>query len=284
MEGPAAPVGPQLPPDVLVSRELPGRPRACLHRPLYPPRRRRPRSVQRPRHHPAAGLRGGTDRSRQRPQPVRPHPDRRQSGPADEGGREDPTGVAAPGLGRLRRGVERARRSDRRQPGLGGDPCPGSRQQAARWFGTDHAGRARARRSRSGLQPSNARSGALPSSWTRSRRSGRSLPPRHADGHPPRQERQLPVHGHAEHLQHGPALRSRLRLQDGLPFARARRFLASGRQAAPPLSPARCRELAVSPCWATRATPGFDFARHSAPAACPSEPGLSLLRRRTCGL
>src|SRR6476469_4489967 len=37
VEGAAAPVGPQLPSDVLVSRELPGRPDPQLHRPLFAP-------------------------------------------------------------------------------------------------------------------------------------------------------------------------------------------------------------------------------------------------------
>ena len=78
VEGPAAPVGPLLPPDVLVPRELPGGPHPRLHRPLLATRRRRPRSVLGAGHDPAPGLRRGPDRRRQRPQPVRPPADRVQ--------------------------------------------------------------------------------------------------------------------------------------------------------------------------------------------------------------
>ena len=134
MEGPAAAVGPQLPPHVLVPGELPGRPRARLHRPLHAPRRRRPGPVQRPRHDAAPGLRGGTDRRRQRPQPVRPHPDRGQGGPADQGRRARPGWPPlrlawAASAGRMELLWRTAIAAD---PGSHEMPGPGPRQPAIR--------------------------------------------------------------------------------------------------------------------------------------------------------
>ncbi len=100
VEGPAAPVGPRLPPDVLVPRELPGRPDPRLHRPLLAAGRRRPRPVLRARHDTPPGLRRGPDRRRQRPQPVRPPADRGQGRAGDPGAGDDPPGPAPPGLER----------------------------------------------------------------------------------------------------------------------------------------------------------------------------------------
>ena len=94
VEGPAAAVGPPVPPDVLVPRELPGRPGPRLHRPLLAPGRRRPRSVLRPRHDAAPGLRGGPDRRRQRPQPLRPPADRGQGRAARPAPRPRPASPA----------------------------------------------------------------------------------------------------------------------------------------------------------------------------------------------
>ena len=68
---------------------------------------------------PAAGLRRGSDRGRQRPQPVRPPPDRRQGGSAHQGRRQDPPRYFTPGLGCLLRRVECARGPHRGRPGLG---------------------------------------------------------------------------------------------------------------------------------------------------------------------
>ena len=87
VEGPAAALGPEPPPDVLVPGELPGRPRPRVHRPLVAAGRRRARSVQRPWHDPAPGLRRGAHRRRQRPQPVRP-PAHRLEGRPGRPGRE----------------------------------------------------------------------------------------------------------------------------------------------------------------------------------------------------
>ena len=100
VEGPAAAVGPCVPPDVLVPRELPGRPDPRLHRPLFAAGRRRPRPVLRPRHDAAPGLRRGPDRRRQRPQPVRPPADRGQGRARDARPGDDPPRPAAAGLER----------------------------------------------------------------------------------------------------------------------------------------------------------------------------------------
>ena len=124
--------GHRLHPDVLVPGQLPGRPRPCLHRPLLPPRRRRPRPVQRAWDDPAPGLRRGPDRRRQRPQPVRPPADGRQgrarlrgrdAGPADR--RSGCAGPARPtrGFGSRSRCSARPARKGRacRRPGAGSD-------------------------------------------------------------------------------------------------------------------------------------------------------------------
>ena len=118
VEGPAAALGPQLPPHVLISGELPGRPCPRLHRPLHAARGRGPGPVQRPRDHAAPGLRRRPHRSRQRPEPIRTDSDRSQGRSADQGGHQNPIGRAAPGLGRLGDRVERAGRRHRCQPGL----------------------------------------------------------------------------------------------------------------------------------------------------------------------
>ena len=110
VEGAAAPVGPQLPPDVLVPRELPGGPHPRVHRPLLAARRRRPRPVLRARHDAPPGLRRGPDRRRQRPQPVRPPPDRGQGRAGDAGRGPDPAGPAPPRLARRRAALAGARR------------------------------------------------------------------------------------------------------------------------------------------------------------------------------
>ena len=87
-----------------------------VHRPLLAARRRRPRPVQRARHDPAAGLRGGPHRRRQRPQPVRPPADRRQGRAGDAGSGDHAPDPAPP---RLRRPLpalhwQRTGRGDRR--------------------------------------------------------------------------------------------------------------------------------------------------------------------------
>ena len=99
VEGPGPALGPGSAPDVLIPCELPGGPRPCLHRPLLAPRRRRPRSVLRPRHHAAPGLCRGPDRRRQRSQPARPPPDRVEGRAGHRGGGSDPSRGAPARLG-----------------------------------------------------------------------------------------------------------------------------------------------------------------------------------------
>ena len=53
------------------------------------------------------------------------------------------------------------------------------------------------------------------------RRSHRPVPRRGDHRHPPRQERELPVGAHAEHVQHGSALRPRVRGAHGVRLAPA---------------------------------------------------------------
>ncbi len=60
-------------------------------------------------------------------------------------------------------------------------------------------------------------------------------------GHPPRQDAGVPVDGHAQHLQHGAALRPGLRAAHGLPAARARGVRLAGREARPPVPPTAAR-------------------------------------------
>ena len=92
VEGPAAAVGPHLPPDVLLPRQLPGRADPRLHRPLFATRRRGPGPLLRPRHDATPGLRRGQGRCRQRPQPVRPPADRGQGRAGDARAGGDPAG------------------------------------------------------------------------------------------------------------------------------------------------------------------------------------------------
>ena len=141
VEGPAAAVGPLVPPDVLVPRELPGGPRPRLHRPLLAARRRRPRSVLRPRDDAAPGLRRGPDRRRQRPQPVRPPADRGQGRAGDAGRGPRPGSRPSASLGRRCRpswlGARRSRRRgsgerSSRAPAAGAGRPPASSPSRAR--------------------------------------------------------------------------------------------------------------------------------------------------------
>ena len=68
----------------------------------------------------------------------------------------------------------------------------------------------------------------------RPRRSGRPVPGRRPGRDPPRQAPGLPLRADAEHVQHGPAVRARLRGADGLRRARARPLRPPRREAPPP--------------------------------------------------
>ena len=206
-----------------------------LHRSLLAARRRRPRSVLRPRHDAPPGLRRGPHRRRQRPQPVRPPADRGQGRAGDPSRGHDPA---------------------RPSCAWAGTPTPTD------WLALAHAGRRPIRRSTTipacRLADQSRLAGTEPvpvevalafhprtlgqllfvRTTPPARRSDRPVPRRRDHRHPPRQERELPVGAHAQHVQHGAALRPRLRGPDGLRLARARRLRRARRQARPALPPA----------------------------------------------
>ena len=262
-------MGTRPPPDVLVPRQLPGRPRPRVHRALQPPRRRRARPVQRPWDDSPPGLRGGPDRRRQRPEPVRPPADRGQGRarrPCRDG---HPAGGAPARLGGPGRGVDGA-----------GGRCPGApRQRRAhpdrRVRRGRHAPRARPGGGRPGVPRADARAAALRPVRAPPRRPDRPVPRGGADGHPPRQERVLPVAADAEHVQHGPAVRPGVRLADGLRRPGTGRLRRPRAEAGPPPARRRCRPRAGSRSSATRATPPAASGPSSAGAACRTGPGWS---------
>ena len=86
--------------------------------------------------------------------------------------------------------------------------------------------------------------------------AGRSIPRRGPRRDPPRQDAVVPLDAHAQHLQHGAALRPGLRCAHGIHVARAGRLRPARRQAHPPVpGPAAARGRHRAP-RATRATPG----------------------------
>ena len=274
VEGAAAPVGPFLPSDVLVSRELPGGPDPRLHRPLFAAGGRRPRPVLGPRHDPAASLRRGADRGRQRPQPVRPPADGVEGRARDPRRRDDPAHPAA----------------------WGGTPTrpPGARSPDA-WPTTSETGVPKA--GSRGAGPSGAESvpvevalafhpdtlgqllfvrlGPAP------RRSDRPVPRRRDHRDPPRQERELPVGADAEHLQHGAALRPRFRGADGVRVAAPRRVRRAGVQGRPLIPAARPVDRRHRPPRRRAGRRAPRTGPRCAPAADLTEPGLSSRRRPT---
>ncbi len=224
-------MGPRVPPDVLLSRELPGRPRACVHRPLLATWRRRPRSVLRPGHDPAPGLCGGTDRRRQRPQPVRPSAHRSEGRATDPGAGRDPAGGPSTGVerrvGRLARVGRPSERGSRRTR------CP---RPARRLTRRPRCGLgAGACRSGPRVPPAHARTAAVRPLDAAPRRSDRPLPGRRHHRHPAREERVVPLGSHAQYVQHGPALCARLRTADRVHLAGAGRVRRPLEQARPPV-------------------------------------------------
>ena len=182
----------------------------------------------------------------------------------------------APRLARRSRAV--ARRSRERvvaAPGRNAGPARRLREAPLRRTSSSRRGGA-------GLPPGHARPAAVRADDARPRGAHRRLPRRRDHRHPPRQERELPVRAHAEHLQHGPPLRPRIRGADGVRVAAAGRLRRPRGQARPTLPPA------------TPAHRGRRAARRRARrrAACPRGPARaggrsardsSLPRRRTCG-
>ena len=69
--------------------------------------------------------------------------------------------------------------------------------------------------------------------------------------HPPRQERELPVGADAEHVQHGPALRARLRRSDRVQVAAPRRLRRPRRRRSAASTARPARSPRASRCWAT---------------------------------
>ena len=94
---------------------------------------------------------------------------------------------------------------------------------------------------------------------------------------------ELPVRAHAQHVQHGPALRPRLRAQDRLRVTPS----ATCSTAWPPSSTActasPCRRPRASPCSATRATWRRGPEPRCGPPADPTGPGSWSPPRPTCG-
>ena len=112
----------------------------------------------------------------------------------------------------------------------------------------------------------------------------RPVPRRRDRGDPPRQDAGVPVDDHAQHVQHGAALRPRLRGSapasepperdafDALSAKLDRLY----RQPLP-------RVRRASRSWATRGPPAAARAPRCAPAACRTAPASSSPRRPTCG-
>ena len=195
-------------------------------------------------------------------------------------GAHAPRGAAAR-LGRRRAGLARARRA-RRRPSR--PPVRARARRRARAAGPDAADGAGPRRGRTRVPPADARPAAVPPQPPRPRRPRRPLPRWRARGDPPRQDAQLPVHDHAQHVQHGAALRPRLR---GDRTATSR---PSATRSTPcPRSSTACtasRLPGADRDRARRATPGPPAAapapRSGPRPAGPRTPRRSR-RRRTCG-
>ena len=85
----------------------------------------------------------------------------------------------------------------------------------------------------------------------------------------------LPLGDHAEHVQHGPPLRPRVRRADRLPVAGARRLRLPREEARPPVPRRSRRQRPGSRCSATPATSRRAPGPPSAPAACPTGPASS---------
>ena len=226
LEGPAPPVGARLSPDVLVPCQLPGGARPRLRRPLHATRRRRPGPLLRPRHDPAAGVRRGSDRRRQRPEPAGPRPDRGQGRTARRAQLE----ARLAGL-RLAWSFESTAWLELAERVAAGSPeaVPAAGSGAGPGSGTE-------------LVPPEVALAFHPRTlaqllFVRGRlrlaETDGPVPGGGAGRDPPRQATGLPLRGDAQHLQHGPALRPRRCRADRLRFAGARPLRPAGRQAGP---------------------------------------------------
>ena len=229
-------------PDVLVPRELPGGPRPRVHRPLQPARatssstRSRGRGTA-PLQALAEGRIGvGNDLN-----PLAHLLTAAKLEPADAGRGAHPARGPPPRLGRRRRRLARPRRP-------ASWPIPATRRRFVPGGRLGRrprrAPRARPRRGRARVPPADARPAAVPPRAARPRRPRRPLPRRRARRASSTARRpSLPVDDHAQHVQHGAALRPRLRGAHRLRAARARRrstrLDGQARPALPPAAPAR---------------------------------------------
>ena len=120
-------------------------------------------------------------------------------------------------VGRLARPRRRAVAADPAAP-TRCVPAAGSGRRPGDGVG-DRPGRGRARVPSADARPAAVRPDVAPA-----RRPDRPVPGRRDHRDPPRQERELPLRADAEHVQHGAALRPRLRRPDGVRIAGARRL------------------------------------------------------------
>ena len=276
----AAPVGPQPAPDVLVPRELPGGPRPRVHRPLHASRRRGPRPVQRPRHGPPPGGRGGPDRGRQRPQPARPRPDRRQARARDAGRGPHPPRRAPPRMGgrRRRRGstlADRVRDEPRRRVGVR-VPAAGS-GDAIRTPATEPVPLEVA----AVVPPADARPAPARPRRSSASTTRRTASCRRPGRDPPRQDPGLPVDDHAQHVQHGAALRASGSWSGPATSRRSGTCSTASARSSTGSTVSRCRP---PPGSRSTATPGPP-ARAPAPGAPrPRPPGPCPARRHVAAL
>ena len=273
VEGPAAAVGPPVPPDVLVPRELPGGPRPRLHRPLLAPRRRRPRPVLRPRHDAAPGVRRGPDRRRQRPQPVRPPADRGEGRAGDPGRGGDPARGAA-----ARLGAECGRLARPSPARVVADP-----DAAARWSRAPARGAARA----DGVEPVPAEVALAFHPRTlaqllfvrtslRPRRPDRPVPRRRADRASSTARARATCRRSCRTRSAWRRATSAIsRRGPAFPLAGARRLRRPRAQARPPVPPAAAADRAGSRCSATPATPRRRARAALRAAACRTGRGSS---------
>ena len=161
---------------------------------------------------------------------------------------DDPADAAAPRLesptpSRGRHWPARRGRSDR-------DARAGRRLR----HGATCRVRARAGRGRARVPPGHPRPAAVRPDQPPPRRPHRPVPCRGHHRDPPRQERELPVGAHAQHVQHGAALRPRLRRPHRVRLAATRRVRRPRPEARPPVPPAGPADGGRSPCSATPAT------------------------------
>ena len=173
--------------------------------------------------------------------------------PATRAAGDDPAGRAPAGLERRARadwlalGRARSRRTRRDRRRL--VPAAGSGGSARR------RRRAGPGRGRAGLPPADAR----PAAVRPDRRSASTIATDRflaaaLTGILHGKSATLPVRADAEHVQHGAALRPRLRRPDGVRVARARRLRRPRQEARPALPRSRRRRSRGSPCSATPAT------------------------------